>query len=62
MLLENENTQGRPWAPNKRDFKVSNKYVRSSKSDSKSIMYISTSITNNQRMMISKTKVIPSVM
>ena len=42
-LLENENTQQKPPAPNKSDFKVPNKYVRSSKNHSTNNTYISTS-------------------
>ena len=42
-LLENDNTQQKPLASNKSDFKVPNKYVRSSENHSANNTYISTS-------------------
>ena len=42
-LLENDNRQQKPPAPNKSDFKVANKYVQRSKNYSASNTYISTS-------------------
>ena len=42
-LLENDNTQQKPPVPNKSDFKVPNKYVRSSENHSAHNTYISTS-------------------
>ena len=42
-LLENDNRQQRPPAPDKSDFKVANKYVQRSENYSANNMYISTS-------------------
>ena len=42
-LLEDDNTQQKPPVPNKSDFKVPNKYVRSSENHSANNTYISTS-------------------
>ena len=57
-LLENDNTQQKPPVPNKSDFKVSNKYVRSSENHSANNTYISTS---NRYQELSKNDDIESV-
>ena len=61
-LLENDNTQQKPPVANKSDFKVPNKYVRSSENHSENDTKNLIDTTNCQIMVILKRRGIPGIM